>query len=452
MKKVLALLTATAFALSLAVMASAAQAAELSTYGRFFVSAGGFHKLSEGTDTFNGAQEYRQFFDITASENLKGTLAYDIKSTWGASGSAPAGADQTGQLELKRSNLKFNWPGSELHTVAGIQYVAVPSGAIGTNPVLAGDMAGAVMSSPITDAMSLTFGWSRPYNTADASASPGLDTFFASVPISQDGFSVSPYGIYSIVGDKVDTSGWSDPFHRGFNTLDGPPALADSANAYWVGSSFELSMLDPMLFSGSLIYGSLNTDQSANERAGYYADFSAKYQMGMMTPEFYGWYASGEDDKQSDGSETMPIIYNDGTTSKGPGIMVGDFTTFGVTTGGTCVLQMEPYGLWAAGMALNNIKMSERLTGNVMAAYYQGTNDKEVAGDLGNMGMELTEEDSAWEVAMSSKYMIYEGLSAVLEAAVGQADMDEDVWAAQGGDNYMDETAHRVVAGFAYNF
>ena len=477
MKKIIALIAAAAFVLSLATMAPAAHQgrSNLKTTGYLQTSVGGSHGLSEGSGDFTAGLRLRQYFDYMASENLKAVVGYEFDSDWGSTsqntnnnpgmigadiGGDGFSGDNDGQnfgIAIQRAMLQFTLPGSEAQIKSGIQYISLPGGAIGVNPVLAGDAAGITMSSPVSDTMDLTLGWTRAMDTSASYAGPGIDAFFASLPIKQDGFSVSPYASYAIVGKYVDQTLMGSAYYRGFDNMDsGYPDLEESANVYWVGTSFDVTMMYPVAMRGSLIYGSMDTDKKVNERAGWYADLSMKYKMEQMTPEVFGWYASGEDDDTTDGSETMPFIYNDAATSKAPSFLVGDMTYLGITSKGVEKLQSEPAGLWCAGVALNHISLTKSLTGTLMAAYYQGTSDKENGGLNAdgesplyqNMGIALTEEDSAWEVTVSSNYEIYENLSAIMEAGYGAADYDEDVW----GDDYKDESAHQVAGGLRYNF
>jgi len=271
-----------------------------------------------------------------------------------------------------------------------------------------------------------------------------MDTFFAALPVSQDGYSMAPFFAYTAIGKSVRIDSLTEGrtgYRSGFVTPNGQLDLnEDNANAYWAGTNFELTQMDPIGVKASFIYGALNTDEDENERAGWYADLSMNYEMENMTPEIFGFYSSGEDDDADDGSEVMPYIYNDGLTSKAPSMMIGDMTTLGITSPDTTArLQSNPVGLWSVGASLNHIQLMDRLTGTLTAAYYQGTNDEDAA----NESAPLSEEDSAWDVTASTHYELYENLSAICEAGYAKVDLDS-------GD--ADEPAYRLATGLQYSF
>jgi len=447
MKKIIALVAAAAFVLSLAGMASAAHQgrANLSTSGYLQVGVGfgentNFQK--EDGDEFVADQRLRQYFDYVASENLSATVGYEFNSVWGDS-DAQVGADATGQLSLKRAMMEFTWPGTEAEMRGGIQYIALPSVAMGASPVLAGDMAGVTLSTPMGEMADLTVGWTRGYENTTDNASPGMDSFFAALPINMDGMSMAPFAMYTVIGQNTNgtalTTDATD-YRSGFVTPNGQLSLGnDNANAYWLGSNFEMTSMDPIGVKASFIYGSLNTDQEVNERAGWYADLSVDYKMEAMTPEFFAFYSSGEDDDASDGSEVMPYVFNDGLTSQGPSMMIGDMTSLGITSTGANLLQSNPVGLWSAGMSLKHIQLMDKLSATLTGAYYQGTSDDGV----NNAAIALTEEDSAWDLTASSSYQLYDSLTAIVEAGYAKKDMD---------NNTDDEPATRFAAGLNYSF
>ncbi|MCF8030969.1 MAG: outer membrane homotrimeric porin [Desulfohalobiaceae bacterium] len=433
--------------LSWAGMASAAHEgrANLSTSGylQFGVGFGENENFQEeGDDNFTADQRLRQYFDYVASENLSATVGYEFNNVWG-SGDAHVGADADSQLQLKRAMVEFTWPETEATMTGGIQFIALPSVAMGSNPVLAGDMAGVTLSTPMGETADLTVGWSRGYDNTTNNASPGLDSFFAALPVNMDGMSMAPFAMYTVIGQNTNATALTTAptdYRSGFVTPNGQLSLGnDNANAYWLGSNFEMTMMDPIGVKASFIYGSLNTDQEVNERAGWYADLSVDYEMEAMTPEFFAFYSSGEDDDAADGSEVMPYVFNDGLTSQGPSMMIGDMTSLGITSTGANLLQSNPVGLWSAGLSLKHIQLMDKLSATLTGAYYQGTSDDAV----NNPAIALTEEDSAWDITASSSYQLYEDLSAIVEAGYAKKDMD---------NNIDDEPATRFAAGFNYSF
>ena len=474
MKKVIALVAAAAFVLSMASMASAAHEGrhQLQTSGMLQMDL--TYTNNESFSDEKGEKEsqteahtrLRQYFEYIASENLKATVGYEIDAVWGNS-KAPGGADSGDGsnsalavdtddfLELKRLNMEFTLPGTETTSKVGIQWVELPSLALGSNLVLNGDMPGVTVSTPVTDTANLTFGWLRKYDSVTtSSSSPGYDAFFAAMPIEQDGFSFDPFAVYSLVGKDAwngdyttTTNGTSVEVTRDTNDLE------DTATMYHVGTGLQVDTLDPIGMRAGFVYGSLSADNDENDKAGWLADLAVNYKMEAMTPEVFGMYTSGDDDDADDGSERLPTIYNDGLYAVYPSMLFGDPTYLGIGgdgAAGTAALGFTPQGIWAAGATLKSITLTDKLTGTLTAQYVQGTDDedavnKDILGDS-----TLTAEDSAFEVDFAANYKIYEQLSAIMEVGYAKFDYDEKVGTRD--NDYKDDPATRIGVGLLYSF
>ena len=467
MRKVIALVAAAVFVLSLAGMASAAHQGKhnLETSGMFqtdfvfFDNENFTDEASQGDaekDQFEAHQRLRQFFDYVASENLKATVGYEIDAVWGgpkADASADSGVarssthnDKDDFLELKRANMEFTIPDTETTVKSGIQWIELPSVALGSNPVIAGDMAGVTMSTPLSETMDLTFGWARPFDSVSTdNAAPGMDSFFAALPIGQDGFNVSPFGVYTIIG--------KDAWNGNYNSTGARQTVPyqDDASMYHLGATFQVDMFDPVGMEASFIYGAQDAENDANEASGYYSDFAINYKMDMMTPELFALYASGnDDDANTDGLGRMPNIYQDGLVSPYPSMIFGDASFLGIGgdgSAGVSLVTYEPTGLTGAGVSLKSIQLSESLSGTFTAGYYQGTNEDDTPAGGADA---FTDEDSAYDITFAANYEIYEQLSAIMEAGYAKADYEDNIRGR--GNNYKDEPATRVGLGLLYSF
>jgi hypothetical protein len=485
MKKLLCLIVGMAF---LVGSAATTMAGELDIYGQYWgvvsvVDNGGsfednpFNEDADGDD-WQGYQRLRQYFEYIASDNLKAVAGFEFDTLWGASNgsSGDLGADDN-NFELKRAMLDWTLANGISFNI-GVQGFAVPGGATG-NPVLGGDVSGVTANVPFNDMMSLTAGWVRLNDEGGigTSGSGDSDAFTAVLPINAQGFNISPYVVYAYLGQdylsgkEFATAAQGIGTARGDTEFDlGNATADDNGNAYWLGVPFTLSMMDPLVIKGQFIYGSVTgmdavgvADDDALERSGFYADFLASFKMDWATPTFYGLYVSGDDDDLDDGSETFPYLFTDGYASGGP------FTTaFGFN--GCCsnlsfgkdysFAQYTPHGIWKLGLGLQGFSFLPNLSHDIGVTYVQGTHDKDFGSALDGSNyvatatadVELTDEDSAWELRWYSQYDINENLYLALDLGYASMDMDGDVWVNNGGDDYLDDDIIYASTAIAYSF
>jgi hypothetical protein len=486
MKKLLCLIVGMAF---LVGSAATTMAGELDIYGQYWgvVSVvdnaasfkdNPFNEDVDGDD-WQGYQRVRQYFEYIASDNLKAVVGYEFDTLWGDGGSGNLGADAN-NFELKRAMLDWTLANGMSFNI-GVQGFAVPGGATG-NPVLGGDMSGITANVPFNDMMSLTAGWIRLNDEVDAAGNDGIgadgsgdaDAFVVALPINAQGFNVSPYGIYAYLGEDAINGAKFGGSTQLLGTFAGDAEFGvgaspdDNANAYWIGAPFTLSMMDPLVLKGQFIYGSVTgmdvatagVDDDALERTGFYADFSAAFKTDFGTPTVFGLYSSGEDDDLDDGSETFPTLFSDGYASGGP------FTTaFGFN--GCCsnisfgadysFAQYTPHGIWKLGLGIQDFSFLPNLSHDIGVAYIQGTHDEDVVAQIpagasyvptASADVELTTEDSAWELRWYSEYSVNENLDLVLDLGYATMDMDSGVW----GSDYLDDDVIYGSTAIAYSF
>lgn len=449
--------------------AASSLAIDVKNYGYFRIYSSWVPNYDFDDDTSNQgnviSQRARYFFDFIASENLKSTLGIELDQTWGFPGNtgfrkrgADAGADDVGDWEIKRSMLTFVWPDSKVTFKIGVQGVSLPDGALG-NPVAASDVAGIVVSAPIDDMLSVVAGMVRPWNTDQIQSDSNgarADAFFLVLPVKMEGISLKPYIAFAVIGQDIANTSLSQQYVTTYN----PTAYTDDFTGYWLGLDYALTMIDPLEIKGSIIYGNVNADQDQNDRAGWYADFSAAYKMDDMTPMVWAFYSSGEDDDTTDGSETFPGIFNDGYCSDISSVAVGFRCNFGFSDANYSLAQEVPHGLWEIGIGIKDLSFIDKLTHSFGISYGQGNHDKDAVAQVGanafmnngfNEGFtptEFTTEDSFFQARLDSRYQIYENLAAIFELGYAKLDMDEDVW----GDDFRDDPAYLINLGLSYDF
>ncbi len=428
----------------------------------------------QNDDVFGAYQRFRTQVNFIASERLQGVLAFEIGTLrWGSAdydGAKGGALDADGvNVETRRAYLDWMIPNTDATVRMGIQGVSLPFATeLGCNPVFSADVAGIVVSSPITDMLGVTAFWLRPFDAYgtdpnDRHYDDETDLFGLTLPVTGEGWSVTPWAMYGNVGA---TSGFYDYlfFNDGgiTNQIEN-----ENAAAWWAGVAFKLDVLDPLTFSLDAMYGHLDranvsgvsglnfpTESDNMGIKGWFVASALDYKLSWATPGIFGWYSSGDDaDAYKDGKlGRLPVVGTDdgfGPTSFGfPGSMgpVGDSY---VSVSGT--------GTWGVGARLADISFIENLSHTLRVTYYQGTNNVESAKYMRQNerlnfvcdAFYLSTSDHAWEVNFDHTYQIYENLAAYLELGYIDLSLDKGVW----GDDARDtDDAWKAQVGFQYSF
>jgi hypothetical protein len=456
MKRFTLLAAALVMVLGMAVSASAAP--EVSISGNLLVNAVwgsnfDFDDTNDDDASFNIKERADLYFTVTANENLKGVLGLRTdKGEWGSGAFAldTPGGSNGAKLNVRDAYIDFNWPGTDVNVKAGIYTVGLPA-AVGGGSKIINERAGAVMvSTPMTDNVSVMAGWTRPYNNNTELVS--TDAFVLAVPITFEGLAATPYAMYAYSGVTSNTAMMNlsyDTTGAGSNALE-----LDDISAYWLGTDFTMSMFDPFILKADLAYG--HADGKAHSASGVLAaiegdditasgwlfDLALDYTgFDFMTVEGFFAYTSGEDDDTED-SERMPVLNSD--WALGSFFFGGGSITSDDINGGDDVM-----GFWTVGLSLLDIQsFAQGLTHTVHILYAQGTNDNDsyLAKQAG-VGTQLLEDDSLWEVDFNTDYAIYDELTLYTQLGYINADFDEDEW---GTD--IDDDAWKVATGVVYKF
>ena len=505
MKRITALLLACAFALG-GVSFARADGIDVKVMGEWDFSFGwvnnkGFRNSVMATanqdgpddDNFEARQRIRTQINFITSEYLQAVLMFEIGGLdWGRPGTngpdSGGGLDADGvNIKTKRAYLDWIIPETEVSVRMGIQYVALPSTRMGST-VFGADVAGIVVSSPITEWLGATAFWLRPFDqyrngdtwdnnnpfANEGNFSDAVDVFGLVLPVTMDGWSLSPYFLYGWVGAN---SGFYDYLFG--DGSDNTVLASDSrAKAWWLGTNFELSMFDSLTFSLDVVYGHLNRadltglgyDLTGPPPAwggvtgswgteGWYVGATLDYALDFMTPGIFGWWASG--DRRSD--------FEDGMLGRIPVVGVDDgfsATSFGGTGyagvgngDDSATTTQSAAGTWGIGIQLADVTFIEGLSHTLRLAYYRGTNDPDLVRDFGGAPfpyscdpLYLTTKDSVWEVNFDHQYEIYENLTAVLELGYLHLDADRDTWNGRGTGLDESDDAWKAEVTFTYSF
>jgi hypothetical protein len=424
-------------ALLVVCMASSAFATDLKVrgnldiYGMWSANLNDFDSDSSDPDHYTTTQRMRVYFDYIANENLKAVLGFEIDTDWGV-GDADWGTDLNTGDELVY--MKFQLPDTKIGVTAGLQPILLPG--IFGNPMFFDDAPAFVVSSPINDVFGLTVGYTRGIDGStsfDGSGDDGddMDMVFVVAPVKADGFSLTPYAGYVMIGENVSFAG-----HQSLSTAARASLTGNGeADVWYMGGNAKVTMFDPITLQMDLIYGEGENDDY--ETKGFYAAAAASYQFDALTATLFGTYASGADD-DADEDNFLPALaqcwmlspYLGGSRAFSTG-----YSNKGYATGAAGV-GADGTGLWTAGLILDKISFVDSLSHKLMIVYGKGTSDEDA-------GKGFDEEDSIFEMYLVNKYAIYENLSAINE--IGYATLDGDGWDDSDSSYFMS-------FGFQYKF
>ncbi len=459
--------------------------------------------VHQSRDNFEAIQRTHLQIEAIASESLSGTVHFemgDYRWGYGADGGA-LGAD--GQIvRVKHAYLDWIVPDTEWRFRMGLQAGVLPSTTV-DNPVLIDDVAGITSSYKFNNNISLTGFWYRPYNDnwagdngSDANAYDNMDLFGLVLPISYDGFKITPWAVGGAMGHNTvnpqatSTNSFNISIHspRGISShqiRDGlfPAAFATTrpqnsifteqyTSLFWGGVTTDITAADPWRFTFDAIYGATSTGRDYLDREGWYATALIEYKMDWGTPGIYAWYFSGDDSDVNNGSERMPYI---STTNS----IANSQSSFGYrgsssVGGGKGVLDTNPNGTWGVGFRLKKMSFVDDLSHLFRVNFFGGTNAPEMADyitgrkttsgngavyrqmtDFNSFGTYLTTEDTGIEINFDTRYKIYDNLTADIELGYIHLWLSEDAWGRIGNQtsnslHYKD--AWKMTVNLTYRF
>jgi len=487
-----------------------AQAVDFKAKGQWQVGFGlGNANLRGGNgvrkdDLFGATQRFRIQLDAIASENLSGRVWFEMGSQdWGNAGNGAAlGADG---VVVKVKNAFIDWlvPETDLKIRMGLQNVYLPNAAGGSNVFGNGDVAGITASYQFTDEVGLTAFWYRPANdnftgswkknNVDRHFLDNLDIFGVAVPVTLDGFEITPWALYGMMGRNTLTG-----YRQNWNSADGQlhaSLLANPGNQwqtsnyssdrayssmFFVGLPIKVTTLDPVNIEFDVNYGYVEgfgktwvtnykggfDKRAETKREGWLIKALVEYKMDWGVPGIFGWYASGDDGDVKNGSERMPSIKSNGRFTSFMGAAGTDWYS-GNFKGSFNEKHTNYAGTWGVGLQVRDMSFLEDLKHTFRVAYWGGTNDVSMVkyfrtasswDDLnGYEGPYLTTDDSLVEFNLDSTYKIYENLAVNFDLGYIINCMDQDTWKhsnnwATGKNSFSTHDAWKAQLTFNYTF
>ncbi len=453
---------------------------------------------SASNDTFNVAQRFRTQIDVIASESLRGVVYFDIgKDDWGR-GALGVGGDGK-DLRVRYNYIDWLVPNTELQVRMGLQPMRLPSFVAGET-ILGTDAAGITLSYQFNEMVGTTLFWTRLLDfgwqngTGVSGLNDSIDAFGLTVPVTGDGFRVTPFGLIASVGrdafnvqnDTVDQDLVSQGLLPFVSTSAGLRAAAlaasddDYSHPWWLGIGGEMTAFAPFRLAAEFRYGRADLGSAPAgvltsggayadvnnittfdlDRRGWIASLIAEYKLDFMTPGIIFWYSSGDDSNPYNGSERMPML-----TASSNGTWTPTYLGFdgGSSTGTSRMFDgvaVVPQGTWGVVAQLKDMSFMQDLKHTLKLGYFRGTNDENMPENAGMSsfrsnadGLYLTEDDDAWEVNFVTQYQIYANLNFAFELAYLRVDFDESAWGFdQALWNDREEDSWKIGMYMQYNF
>ncbi|MEL7639430.1 MAG: outer membrane homotrimeric porin [Solidesulfovibrio sp.] len=423
-------------------------------------------------DRFQIWERFRVRTDFIANEAVKFRLGLHIQDIWGH-GTFTA-ANPTTAIQVYQAFLQFKLPNCDAEVTAGLQDMSLPSSDLFYQSVVwGGDRAAAlvVKATLIPDTLGVTAGFSRLIDTnrtfdgSTTQVGDELDLYFLTLPITTTAFKTTPWAAATVAGRDVNyytnASYGNSAFAENLlsaGTLLAPTKWKNNQNAYfWVGDAFEITALDPVRFYGDVIYGAgAMADSKKSKRAGWFIDFGAEYTgFDILTPKAFGWWSTGEDKSNRNGSERLPTL--DGCWGPGNSFLFDNNQDLYMNSN----MGMSAVGSWGLGASLDNVSFMEKLSHRLTFIYLQGNNSARAIRSLNallgsnpyfQMGHDLTTNEHVLGVNFDNKYMLYENLALLLETGWAHGEFQKSVWGKRLVDASRDGDTWKVAFGFQYKF
>lgn len=466
----------------------------------------------DGEDEFEAKQRLRLQLDAVASENLSGTVFFEIgNTTWGKHEGGALGGD--GKIvEVRRAYIDWMVPNTELKVRMGLQGMELPSFTMKKSQVFVDDVAGITLSYQFTDNVGATVFWARPYNdnfggwtnehkgTDHSSFMDNVDAFGLLVPLTFDGFKVTPWGMIAAIGPNAFAGERQEGDYTG--AFDNVGALGTSkaqmmngllpawgvagtggqhastlelkqyGTAWWAGLTADITYFDPFRVAFDFMGGGVQWDDSRLNRAGWLATLLVEYKLDWGIPGLVAWYGSGDNSNLGDGSERMPYL------SLGNGD--NDFSMYAfdghpyIAREGALGASMA--GTWGVGLRVKDVSFIEDLKHTLRVNLIGGTNNHKIFKQIakhykvvapsndndgyGFQSLYLTDQDTVLEIGLHNEYKMYENFTIMLDAnymALWLADTKYDGVRRQmmGATNHMSSDtrdAWNVNVSFVYSF
>ncbi|MBI5518538.1 MAG: outer membrane homotrimeric porin [Desulfovibrio sp.] len=448
-----------------------AQAAEITARGYWWIEGVSRTNwnFNEGQDNhFSIEEKLRTAFYFTANENLRGVLDTQIgTNNWGnglyqiSAGRTPnstqggANGAGNGNIMLRQGYIEYKWPNTQVNIKTGFQILTLPAAFGGGSPILDDQVGALVVSTPLTDMVSLTAGYARPSDSNNFGSTSAIngsgtsaDLAFAAVPVKTKTMTITPFGMFLYAGGRAAGAN-NNLSATPLLGLTGPNAAAgQGVRGYWGGLAFSMTPEElPIKVMADFDYGKATYTNYFNNtkdggRSGWLADIAVDYTgFSSVTPEAFFVYSSGETGRNTDHSGRMPVVGVPQNWSPGVGSMFfGERYELAGSLNYSAGYTLFTLGYWTGGITLKNFSFFDKLSHDFTLLYARGTNDPEYLRNSVNIrGVNyagfLTTKDSLWEADLYNRYKIYDELTAYLYLGYIKSNFDINTWGASAVTN-----------------
>jgi hypothetical protein len=427
-------------------------------------------------ETFEIWERFRLRSDFITSEALKFRLGVKVEDTWGH-GTLTA-ANPTVSVEVYQAYLQFLWPETKVRITAGLQPTALPqSPFFNGSPIIDADAASLVVTAPVIDdtltliaAYTRTIASARTYEPNLQQIYRNQEGYFLGAAVTLPGVSVTPFVDFSIGGKGayyLTEGGWADGLISAGLLTRQPLGWKDNfIGVLWAGLPISVTALDPFRIYADVLWGQVGLNEyQKNQRQGWFMDLGLEYAgFDALTPQVFGWWASGEDSSTANGSERLPCYYPGHAENKSSTQAWNAGNSFlfdgGQELGKSSNMHVNPAGGWGFGASLAKVKLAPRLEQRLTAAYVRGNNFPRAIRDanaaLGSnplfvMGRDLTVNEWLLGVNWDSSYALYDNLALILETGWAHpGGFQTSVWGHRLASAAQD--AWKAAFGFKYTF
>lgn len=467
-----------------------------------------------GQDCAETKEKITLNMEAVASENLCGILALEMGDIyWGQQESGGALQSNPKIIKVNNALIDFIFPDTNIKTRMGIFGLSTPAMASG-NSIYNGTAPGIMVNTQVTENLDLTIFWVRLFNNNYAGYSKSgnpdfnqgfldnIDAFGFLFPFVADGFSITPWVLYSSNGPNAFKSK-SDPEtfafgnitsigganiyrygmfpvggarHKDFANANDDLNIANYSNGWWGGLTGTINLREYLVVSYDLEYGSVSWPNNPRlNRHGWFGSVLLEYLFDWGKPGIYCWHSSGDDGNPANGSERLPALDGDdsityshfafngspyiernsliganlaGTWGIGVRILDAIFIeniihTFRINLiGGTnnpvMAKKMSLAGLWANGKELNPNQLGS-------------------GADLGIPNLYLTSKDTVLEISSTTSFKLYNDFLICVEGAYAAIKLDTgtNAWGARHSLNQsipQRRDAWNMNISFVYSF
>ena len=153
---------------------------------------------ADSSDTFKAKSRLRTQFNFIASEELQGVLQLEIgNANWGGEDGWASGNDGV-NIKVRYAYVDWVVPGADIKVRMGLQPMSAPMYTFNGTVLCEAEMAALTANYQFNDMVGVTLAWMRPYND-DSKSRDAIDLFMLSVPVTGEGWAVTPYGIVGSV-------------------------------------------------------------------------------------------------------------------------------------------------------------------------------------------------------------------------------------------------------------